>query len=78
MSTPTPTPDRVTMVRTLQGDTLSGIIWRHSGQRAGAVEAALAANPALAHLPAVLPAGVPIYLPASLPAPQRATLALWD
>lgn len=77
--TSTATP--VTMVRSLQGDTLSGIVWRHLGQSPGRVEAALAANPHLADLPAVLPAGVAVQLPATHttahPAPVR-TVRLWD
>jgi len=74
----TSTTNPVTMVRSVQGDTLSAIVWRHTGQSSGNTEAVLEANPQLAHMPAVLPAGVPVYLPA-LPAnttPQP--LRLWD
>ena len=77
--TSTATP--VTMVRSVQGDTLSGIVWRHLGQGPGTVEAVLDANPHLAHMPAVLPAGVAVQLPAThtttRPAPV-ATVRLWD
>jgi phage tail protein X len=71
----------MTMVRSVQGDTLSGIVWRHLGQAPGTVEAVLAANPHLAHLPPVLPAGVAVQLPTTntttRPAPV-ATVRLWD
>lgn len=78
--TNTATP--VTMVRSVQGDTLSGIVWRHMGQGPGRVEAVLAANPHLAHMPALLPAGVAVELPATTnttnrPAPVS-TVRLWD
>lgn len=74
-STSTP----VTMVRSLQGDTLSGIVWRHTGRSSGFVETVLDANPHLAHMPAVLPADVPVKLPqpsniTTTPQPVR----LWD
>lgn len=74
--THTATP--VTMVRSVQGDTLSGIVWRHLGQGPGRVEAALAANPHLAHMPAVLPAGVAVQLPAVPQSTRPATISLWD
>lgn len=77
--TSTATP--ITLVRSLQGDTLSGIVWRTLGQSPGTVEAVLDANPHLAHLPPVLPAGVAVQLPAThtttRPAPV-ATVRLWD
>lgn len=75
----TSTATTVTMVRSLQGDTLSGIVWRHTGRSSGFVEAVLDANPQLAHMPAVLPADVLIKLPqpsniTTTPQPVR----LWD
>jgi len=75
--TNTATP--MTLVRSVQGDTLSGIVWRHTGQSSGNTEAVLQANPQLAHMPAVLPAGVPVYLP-TLPATTNTPqpLRLWD
>jgi phage tail protein X len=69
----------VTTVRSLQGDTLSGIVWRHTGKSSGLVESVLDANPHLAHMPAVLHAGVLVRLPqpsqiTNTPQPVR----LWD
>lgn len=73
----TSTTNPVTMVRSVQGDTVSAIVWRHMGHSSGNVEAVLQANPELAHMPAVLQAGVPIRIPqmtTTAPAPLR----LWD
>jgi phage tail protein X len=71
----------ITLVRSLQGDTLSGIVWRHMGQSSGVMEAVLDINPHLADMPAVLPAGVAVQLPTThtttRPAPV-ATVRLWD
>lgn len=74
--TSTATP--VTMVRSLQGDTLSAIVWRHMGRSSGNVEAVLDANPQLAHMPAVLPADVQIRIPQITTTTAPAPLRLWD
>lgn len=67
------------LVRSLQGDTLSSIAWRHLGQSSGLVEQLLPANPHLADLPPVLPAGIQVRLPilAAAPAAVQA-VRLWD
>lgn len=65
-------------VRSVQGDTLSAIVWRHTGTSRG-IEQVLDANPQLAHMPAVLPAGVAIELPAAPQAANKpASVSLWD
>lgn len=75
--TSTSTP--VTMVRSLQGDTLSAIVWRYIGRSSGNVEAVLDANPELANLPPVLPAGVQIRIPQlTTTTTAPAALRLWD
>ncbi|MDR0182400.1 tail protein X [Lysobacter arvi] len=63
-----------------QGDTLDLLCWRHLGETDGVVEAALALNPGLAELGAVLPIGTPVDLPDLAPsAPLSADLIqLWD
>ena len=66
-------------LRSVQGDTLDAVVFRHYGRTAGLVEDVLNANPKLADLGPVLPTGTLINLP---PAPtQTATAAmvnLWD
>lgn len=65
-------------VRSVQGDTLSAIVWRHTGTSRG-LEQVLAANPQLAHMPVVLPAGVPIVLAvAQQIAAKSPSISLWD
>lgn len=65
-------------VRTVQGDTLSAVLWRHAGSSQG-IEQVLDANPQLAHLPAVLPAGVEVHLPTQQRAAAIApSLSLWE
>ena len=51
------------IVRTLQGDTVDALCWRHYGRTDGTVEAVLEANTGLASLGVVLPADTPVYLP---------------
>lgn len=68
-----------TRLRTLQGDTLDAVCWRHYGRTAGVVELALEANPGLADLGPVLPLGTLIKLPPAPPArEERRTIQLWD
>ncbi|MFD2177734.1 tail protein X [Veronia pacifica] len=65
-------------VRTTEGEMLDEIVWRHYGQRPGAVEAVLTANPYLsAHGPR-LPAGLIITLPEIAPPNSTQGLKLWD
>jgi len=66
-------------VTTQQGETLDALCWRCLGRTAGAVEAALDANPGLADLGPVLPHGQVIFLPDAPLTPQkRPLLQLWD
>ncbi|AYZ66935.1 phage tail protein [Burkholderia multivorans] len=51
------------IVRTLQGDTVDALCWRHYGRTDGTVETVLEANTGLADLGVVLPTGTPVYLP---------------
>ncbi|KWC22761.1 phage tail protein [Burkholderia ubonensis] len=51
------------IVRTLQGDTVDSLCWRHYGRTDGTVEAVLEANAGLADLGVVLPVGTPVHLP---------------
>lgn len=63
-----------------EGDTLSGIAYRHYGSSAGHVERILRSNPKLAVYPAALPAGVVIKLPATEEEKIKTvqTVNLWD
>lgn len=51
-------------VKTLQGDTVDLLCWRHYGRTDGTVEAVLEANAGLADMGLVLPMGTVVYLPA--------------
>lgn len=63
--------------RTKDGDTVDYIVWRQYGNRPGAVEAVLAANPGLADAGPVLAAGRTIDLPdLSAPAAER-VIRIW-
>lgn len=61
-----------------QGDTLDRLVWERYGQRLGALEATLAANPGVADLGAVLPVGTRVALPDITSAPAPAAVRLWD
>lgn len=66
------------LITAKDGDVLDEIALEAYGRTATATEALLAANPALAALPARLPAGTVIRLP-DLPATATtATVRLWD
>ena len=66
-------------LRTVQGDTVDAVVWRHYGRTAGLVERVLDANPGLADLGPVLPNGTLINLPAAAPqAEQSQMVNLWD
>lgn len=66
-------------LRTVQGDTVDAVVWRHYGRTAGLVERVLDANPGLADLGPVLPSGTLINLPAAAPqAEQSQMVNLWD
>lgn len=63
-----------------QGDTLDELLWRERGLGPDALAAALAANPGLADLGAVLPLGTPVIVPAiaTPAAPTREIVQLWS
>lgn len=64
--------------RTIDGDMLDDLCWRHYGRQSGAVEPVLEANPGLADQGPIYPSGLLITLP-DLPPPQtRAPVRLWD
>ena len=67
----------MTTHRTMAGDVLDEICWRHYG-REDAVPAVLAANPGLADHPLHLPAGIRITLPdLPPPTPPIRAVRLW-
>lgn len=66
-------------VRTIQGDTVDLLCWRHYGRTDGTVEAVLEANAGLADLGVVLPIGTPVELPLiDTVASTRPRLQLFD
>lgn len=66
-------------LRTVQGDTVDAIVWRHYGRTAGLVELVLEANPGLAEHGPVLPNGTLVELPAAAPqAEQTQMVNLWN
>lgn len=66
------------LVRTMQGDTVDSLCWRHYGQVTGLAERVFELNPGLAELGAVLPSGIEVKLP---PRPvqmsTKKTVKLW-
>lgn len=67
-------------VRSVQGDSVDRLCYRHYGTTAGVVEQVYAANPRLCELGPVLPIATPVTLP-DLNTPsttQRTTVQLWD
>lgn len=67
-------------VRSRQGDTLDALVYRYLGASGGYVEQALALNPDLAQLAAILPSGTIVNLPApaAAPATDQGSISLWD
>ena len=66
-------------VRALQDDTLDLLCWRHLGTTAGVVETALALNPGIASIGALLPAGHLVTLPDAAPVVAATPMInLWD
>jgi len=63
-------------VRTVAGDTLDVIVFRHYGSVAGAFEFVLRANRHLASVGPVFPAGIEILLP-PMPVQSRPIVRLW-
>ncbi len=67
----------MTRVRTIDGDVLDDICWRHYG-REDAVPDVLRANPGLADAQPVLPAGQVVLLPDLPPPPEPdGAVVLW-
>ena len=65
-------------LRTLQGESVDAICWRHYGRSLGMTEAVLQANPGLAALGLILPQGLLVTMP-ELPASQpKPIVQLWD
>lgn len=69
-------------VRTVQGDTVDLLCWRHLGRTAGVTEQTIQLNPTLLEQGPLLPAGLTVTLPdiaASVATVQRDnTIKLWD
>lgn len=66
-------------VKSVQGDTVDLICWRHYGRTAGVMEQVLEANRGLADLGPTLPMGTIIKLPPQpVPAGSRKVVQLWD
>lgn len=65
-------------VRSLQGDTVDQLCWRHLGVTSGVVEQTYALNRGLAALGPVLPSGTPVHLPEAKTQPVKTTVQLWD
>ncbi|MGE5563111.1 MAG: tail protein X [Bacillota bacterium] len=58
---------------------VDALLWRSVGERAGAVERVLDANPGLGDLGAFLPAGTEVLIPAeALVPPQAPLIQLWS
>ena len=67
-----------TQTRTLQGETVDALCWRHYGRTADVVEAVLEANPGLAARGPILPQGLAVLMP-DMPRPTATPLIqLWD
>jgi phage tail protein X len=65
-------------VRTIQGDTVDALCWRHLQRTQGVVEATLLLNPGLADLGPILPTGTVVELAQPAAAATRAVVKLWD
>ena len=64
--------------RTVNGQTLDEIVWRHYGDLPGIIESVLEANPGLADYDDVLPSGILINLPEYTPSEYAEGVRLWD
>lgn len=66
-------------VKSVQGDTVDLVCWRHYGRTAGVLEQVLEANRGLADLGPVLPMGTMITLPQQpAQAGSQRIVQLWD
>ncbi|MBD59009.1 MAG: phage tail protein [Citromicrobium sp.] len=71
----------MTVVRSIEGDTVDLVCWRELGRTAEVVEETLERNPGLAELGPILPTGTPINLPEATAAPEANTrdiVQLWS
>ncbi|EGG94659.1 Phage tail X [gamma proteobacterium IMCC1989] len=64
--------------RTVSGQTLDEIVWKHYGVASGVTEVVLDANPGLADLAPILPSGLIIELPDYEPPKANKGVRLWD
>lgn len=67
-----------TKLRTIQGETVDALCWRHYGRTLGMTEAVLNANPGLAALGLVLPQGMLVVMPSLPQAQPKPITQLWD
>ncbi|TNI42157.1 tail protein X [Aeromonas veronii] len=65
-------------LRSLQGDTLDLILFRHYGYTAGITEQVLNLNPGLAELGPILPTGTLINMPAAPTQAEQPLIQLWE
>ncbi|WP_421323542.1 tail protein X [Aeromonas sp. 604176] len=65
-------------LRSLQGDTLDLILFRHYGYTAGITEQVLNLNPGLAALGPILPTGTLINMPSAPTQAEQPQIQLWD
>lgn len=65
-------------LRSLQGDTLDLILFRHYGYTAGITEQVLNLNPGLAQLGPILPTGTLINMPAAPTQAEQPLIQLWE
>lgn len=65
-------------LRSLQGDTLDLILFRHYGYTAGITEQVLNLNPGLAALGPILPTGTLINMPAAPTQAEPPLIQLWE
>jgi len=64
--------------RTVTGQTVDEIVWKHYGNTLGATEVVLVANPGLADHGPLLPSGLLIDLPDYQPPKPSQGIRLWD
>lgn len=69
----------IEQLRSKQGDTLDGLIWRERGLGPADFDRVFALNPGIAAIGTVLPLGTLITVPDAAPAPALLeTVNLWD
>ncbi|MGL5224443.1 MAG: tail protein X [Aeromonas sp.] len=65
-------------LRSMQGDTLDIMLYRHYGYTAGITEQVLATNQGLAELGPILPTGTLITMPAAPTQAEQPLIQLWS